>query len=140
MKRSRPNAMSLSLMGLRSLLRLFSVSNRLIFLARHPYTMKKYGKLPRDGDNRPLLRGFATSLCQLQPEPTKLGVGTEWAEDILSCAHQISSQKRIARLRDSKLRRIVAGLPRTGTQPEIGTDCSALRKPARIFQREYKPK
>ncbi len=74
MNRSCPNAVWLSLMTLRSLLRRSSVADRLILFSDHPQAVQEHRELARYGNHRTLLRGFAASLRELLTEATKLRI------------------------------------------------------------------
>ncbi len=91
MNRSFPNAVLLSLIELRSLLRRISVAYLLILFSRHPQPMQKHRELASHSDHSTLLGSLAAALRQLQSKSTKLRIGTEGPQNVLRCTDLVAA-------------------------------------------------
>jgi pimeloyl-ACP methyl ester carboxylesterase len=101
-----------------------------------PQMVQEDGELPRDGDDRAFLRGFAAARGEPEAPAAQISVGAEGAEDVLGTADQEASQQEITRFRDMTFRIARARRAPPRTQTEIAADGATGGEAGGIFQRE----
>ena len=110
----------------------------LVFESATPEPMEQHCELPRNGDDRLLLRGLVAGIRRYaQSETTQIRVRAESPEDVVCALDQQASQRLVARLADRELRVAVTGRLGAWCQTEIGTDLAAVLESRRIFDRQH---
>jgi hypothetical protein len=101
-----------------------------------PEAVKQNSKLPGNSNYGSLFSVLASTFCELQAPATQIAVGTEGTQDILGRGDKQTTQIGIARLGDTQLGIVIAGLIASGDEADGRTDLPAPAEAIGLFKRE----